>query len=182
VRRFALLGYAGAENAVRAVSIYRTLARCLDGEEIEPGYRLQLIGDPPQRDKVWWLYSGSSRVWLSATPVVIDRGYKVPTRSSDGKPLSRNERDRRRQAEWTSLLRASFRHIGLPDDIAAACEITITASPLLAATERAERYRPNGDGAPFVHVRVNFPRPVRGPLIVGDRRYIGLGLLTPAAV
>lgn len=181
VRRFALLGYAGTENKARAASIYRTLAGCLDGEEIEPGYRLQLIDDAPQRDKVWWLYSGSSRVWLSATPVVINRGFKVPTYSPDGGLLSDNERHLRRQAEWASLLRTSLRHIRLPDDIVEACEITLTPSPLLAATERAERYRPNGEGASFVHVRIDFPRPVRGPLIVGDRRYIGLGLLTPVA-
>jgi CRISPR-associated protein Csb2 len=175
------LGYAGTENATRAASIYQTLAGCLDGEEIEPGYRLQLMGDSPHRDKVWWLYAGSSRVWLSVTPVVINRGYKVPTCSSDGTPLSANERHHRRSAEWTSLLRTSLRHISLPDDMVTACEITITPSPLVAATERAERYRPNGDGAAFVHVRIDFRRPVRGPLIVGDRRYIGLGLLSPVA-
>jgi CRISPR-associated protein Csb2 len=182
VRRFALLGYADTENKARAASIYRTLARCVDGEEIAPGYRLQLIDGAPQHDKVWWLYSGSSRVWLSATPVVINRGFRVPTYSADGGFLSDNERHLRRQAEWASLLRASLRHIRLPDDIVETCEVTLTPSPLLAATERAERYRPIGESASFVHVRIDFPRPVRGPLIVGDRRYIGLGLLTPVAV
>jgi CRISPR-associated protein Csb2 len=180
VRRFALLGYAEADKAPRAASIYRTLAACLDGEEIEPGYRLQLVEDPLRRDKVWRLYAGSSQVWLSVTPVAIDRGYKVPTYSPNGQPLSSNERHLHRQAEWTNLLHASLGHIHLPDDIVAACKITLTPSPVLAATERAERYRPRSERAPFVHVRLDFPRLVRGPLLVGDRRYIGFGLFVPA--
>jgi len=179
VRRFALLGYAEADKASGAASIYRTLTACLDGEEIEPGYHLQLIEDPSRCDRVWRLYTGSSQKWLSVTPVVIDRGYKVPLYSPDGQPLSSNERHLRRHSEWTSLLRASLRHIGVPDDIVAACGISLTPSPLLASTERAERYRPQSEKAPFVHVRLDFPGLVRGPLLVGDRRYLGFGLFVP---
>jgi CRISPR-associated protein Csb2 len=176
VRRFALLGY--ADSAQTAASIYRTLAACLDGEEIEPGYRLQLIADP-RKDKVWPLYNRASRCWVSVTPLAIDRGYKVPTHAPDGTPLSSNERHLRRLAEWTTLLRASLRHIRLPDDLAASCKITLTPSPLLAATERAERYRAKDERAPFVHARLEFLRCVRGPLLMGDRRYQGFGLFLP---
>jgi CRISPR-associated protein Csb2 len=179
VRRFALLGYAEGEKAPQASSIYRTLAACLDGEEIEPGCRLQLVEDPVRHDRVWRLYAGASQVWLSVTPVVIDRGYKVPVYSPDGQLLSSNERHLRRQAEWTNLLHASLRHVCLPDDIIASCKITFTPSPLLAAVERAERYRPTSERALFVHVRLDFSRLVRGPLLVGDRRYIGFGLFVP---
>jgi CRISPR-associated protein Csb2 len=176
VRRFALLGY--ADSAQTAASIYRTLAACLDGAEIEPGYRLQLIADP-RKDKVWPLYNRASRCWVSVTPLAIDRGYKVPTHASDGTPLSSNERHIRRHAEWTHLIRASLRHIRLPDDLAATCKITLTPSPLLAATERAERYRAKDERAPFIHARLEFPRCVRGPLLMGDRRYQGFGLFLP---
>lgn len=176
VRRFALLGY--ADRARTAASIYRTLAACLDGEEIEPGYRLQLIADP-RKDKVWPLYNRASRCWVSVTPLAIDRGYKVPTHAPDGTPLSSNERHLRRHAEWTHLIRASLRHIRLPDDLAATCKITLTPSPLLAATERAERYRAKDERAPFIHARLEFSRCVRGPLLMGDRRYQGFGLFLP---
>jgi CRISPR-associated protein Csb2 len=178
VRRFVLLGY--ADSAQTAASIYRTLAACLDGEEIEPGYRLQLIGDP-RRDKVWPLYSRASRCWVSVTPLAIDRGYKVPTHAPDGTPLSSNERHLRRLAEWTNLLRASLRHIRLPDDLVQNCNITIALTPFLMATERAERYRAKEERATFVHARLEFPRLVRGPLLVGDRRYQGFGLFFPLA-
>jgi CRISPR-associated protein Csb2 len=178
VRRFALLGYSAPDKISECASIYRILASCLDGEEIDKGYRLQSIEDP-LHDKLWSLYIKSSHVWVSVTPVAIDRGYKVPTHSSSGQPLSSNERRLRRLAEWTTLLRASLRHIRLPNDLAASCEITLTPSPLLPATERSERYRAKDDRAPLVHARIEFPRRVRGPLIVGDRRYQGYGLFFP---
>ena len=84
VRRFALLGY--ADRVASAASIYRALASCLGGEEIEPGYRLRLIADP-HKDKVWPLYTRASSCWVSATPLAIDRGYKVPTHAPDRSPL-----------------------------------------------------------------------------------------------
>jgi CRISPR-associated protein Csb2 len=176
VRRFALLGY--ADRVASAASIYRTLASCLDGEEIEPGYRLQLIADH-HKDKVWPLYTRASRCWVSATPLAIDRGYKVPTHTPDGSPLSSNERHLRRHAEWTQLVRASLRHVRLPADLVDSCSVQLSPSPLLTATERAERYRAKEEKAPFMHARIDFLRPVRGPLLVGDRRYQGLGLFFP---
>jgi CRISPR-associated protein Csb2 len=180
VRRFALLGFAEPGKASDAASIYRTLTAALDGEEIEPGCRLQLIADPLRRDKVWPLYVRASRCWASVTPLVIDRGYKVPSRAPDGTTLSRNERRVRRLAEWTQLVRSSLRHIRLPSDLVESCQIHLTPSPLLPATERAERYRPKEESVPFVHAWIEFPRPVRGPLLVGDRRYFGLGLFLTA--
>jgi CRISPR-associated protein Csb2 len=160
----------------------------MDGEEIdevgtfergERRYRLQLIEDPWRGDKVWPLFAGSSQVWLSATPVAIDRGYKVPTHSPDGQQLSSNERHLRRLTEWTTLLRASLRHIRLPDDLVERCKITLTPTPLLVATERAERYRAKEERALFLHARLEFFRCIRGPLLVGDRRYQGFGLFFP---
>ena len=179
VRRFALLGYAEAAKASHAASIYRTLTTALDGEEIQTGYRLQLIANPFRRDKVWPFYTRAGRCWVSATPLVIGRGYKVPTHTTDGTPLSRNERHLRRLAEWTQLVRSSLRHIRLPSDLVESCQIHLTPAPLLPATERAERYQPKDEGVPFAHACIEFSRPVRGPLLVGNRRYFGLGLFVP---
>jgi CRISPR-associated protein Csb2 len=178
VRRFALFGYATPDKVSAAASIYRTLAANLDGEEIEPGYTLQLI-ENVRRDKVWPLYVKASRVWITITPLAIARAYKVPTRTPDGVPLSSSERYLRRQVEWTKLVRASLRDILLPSDLVNSCHIQLTTSPLLAATERAERYRPAKEAIPFLHARIEFSKPVRGPLLVGDRRYQGFGLCAP---
>lgn len=178
VRRFALLGYAAKEVAQDAVSIYRTLAANLDGESIEIGYRLQLVEDP-QRDKVWPLYTKASRGWVTATPLAIARSYKVPSRAPDGMSLSSNERHLRRHSEWTKLVRLSLRDIRVPTDLVDASLIQLAPSPLLPSTERAERYRPTNESMPFLHARIDFPHPIRGPLLLGDRRYFGLGLFVP---
>lgn len=180
VRRFALLGYAAPDKTNAAKSIYRTLVANLDGTELEPGYWLQLI-ENESRDKVWSLYTKASHVWITATPLAIARGYKVPTRAPDGTPLSSSERHLRRHAEWAKLVRSSLRDICLPADLADTCDMQLTTSPLLPATERAERYRPKDERAPFVHARIEFSRAVRGPLLVGDRRYFGLGLFVPVS-
>ena len=179
IRRFALLGYAAKGIASEAASIYRTLALILDGEEVCPRYRLKLIPDP-HKDKVWSLYNRASRCWVSVTPVALGRGYKVPSRAPDGTPLSNNERHLRRHAEWAQLVRGSLRHIHLPVGVVGSCKVQITASPLFPSTERAEQYRAKDERAPLMHIRLEFSHPVRGPLLVGDRRYQGLGLFVPA--
>ena len=183
VRRFALLGYARAGVEAEATEVYRALCASLDGEVVEAGespYRLQALADRPGRDKVWFQFLRSSRVWHSVTPVALARGFSVPTLSNDGsRKLTSNERHLRKLAEWAALLRASLRHIGLPEDLVATCSITLTPSPLVPNTNRAELYRPPGESAVLTHARVEFAEPVRGPLIVGDRRYKGYGLFFP---
>lgn len=183
VRRFALLGYARMGAKGEAAEVYRVLSGSLDGDLVKADgsqYRLQLREERPQNDKVWSQFVRSARVWHSVTPVALARGFKVPTLAPDGsRRLTSNERHLRRLAEWTALLRASLRHICLPEELAATCAITLTASPLVPHTLRAERYRPPGESAVFTHARIEFTEPVRGPLLVGDRRYFGYGLFFP---
>jgi CRISPR-associated protein Csb2 len=183
VRRFALLGYARAGTEAEAAEVYRVLCAALDGEAVEAGtsrYRLEVLAGRPERDKVWFQFLRSSRVWHSVTPVALARGFSVPTHSNDGsRKLTNDERHLRKLAEWSALLRASLRHIGFPEDLVASCSITLTASPLVPNTNRAELYRPPGESAVLIHARLEFVEPVRGPLIVGDRRYKGYGLFFP---
>jgi CRISPR-associated protein Csb2 len=183
VRRFALLGYAAAGIESVAHEIYRVLCSAMDGEVIEMGtsaYQLLQVPGRPERDKVWSQFIRSSRIWQSVIPVALARGFKVPTHSPDGsRRLSANERHLRRLAEWTALLRSSLRHICIPEDLAASCSVILTTSPLLPSTRRAECYRTPGDSAVLTHARLEFVEPVRGPLIIGDRRYQGYGLFLP---
>jgi CRISPR-associated protein Csb2 len=186
VRRIALLGYARSEIQSQALDIYQVLSSSLDGEDIEIGgarYCLRLLDRRPEGDKVWSQFVRSSRVWHSVTPVAVAGGFKVPRYSArGGRELTANERHIRRLAEVTALLRQSLRHIGLPAELADTCGVELTLSPLLPNTGRAERYRPPGESAVFSHARLQFSKPVRGPLIVGDRRYQGFGLFFPALI
>jgi CRISPR-associated protein Csb2 len=179
VRRVALIGFARSEIGSRATEIYETLAAALDGENVgELSGRLRRCD--VVRDKIWSQLIGPSRVWCSLTPVAIARGFKVPRFAPDGRSLASNERHRRKLAEWSALLRDSLRHIGLPEPLVRACSIELTVSPLLRRTVRAEHYRPPGESAALTHARIEFPEPVLGPLLVGDRRYQGLGIFSPA--
>jgi len=188
VRRVALLGYAAPEVATQAVPIYETLFKALDdlieGEDT-PLRRhgkvvpVRLVRNASSADKVWPQYTGKSRVWCSILPVAIARGYKVPKFHADGHELNGNERHRRKLSEWEKLLRDSLRHIGLPPELISACTIECTATPLVPKSSRAENYRAPGEQAVLTHVRLRFPSQVRGPLLLGDRRYMGLGLFVP---
>lgn len=178
VRRLALLGFARPEVASHATEIYETLGAALDGESIgELSGRLRRADIT--RDKIWSQLIGPSRVWCSLTPVALARGFKVPRFAPDGRPLSSNERHSRKLAEWSALVRHSLRHIGLPEPLVRDCSIELTPSPMLRRTVRAERYRPPGESAVLTHARIEFPEPVLGPLLAGDRRYQGLGLFSP---
>jgi CRISPR-associated protein Csb2 len=178
VRRLALLGFTQPGIANQGAEIYDTLGTALDGEIVaEMSGRLQRCDIA--HDKIWGQLTGASRVWCSLTPVAIARGFKVPRFTPDGRPLGTNERHLRKLAEWSALLQDSLRHIGLPEPLVCNCSIQLTASPLVHRTVRAERYRPPGESAVLTHARIEFPEPVSGPLIVGDRRYQGLGLFVP---
>lgn len=187
VRRVALIGYAAPEVESDARDIYRTLFGALDRdvEEVETPFSkagvfpVRLHQVSRRNDKIWRLLCGKSRVWCSLTPCAISRGFTVPKHTPDGRSLSSNERYQRKLSEWAKLLRDSLRHINLPDQLIAETLIELSATPFLPKLQRAERYRAPGEKAVLTHVRLTFPEPVKGPLVLGDRRYFGLGLCAP---
>lgn len=122
----------------------------------------------------WW--SRPSTTWTTVTPLVADR-YLQPTD----------------EAGWREQVRRSCAHVDLPDP--AVIEIDqvpwapgalraasfdtrrpLAKDPARAAQRRAERPRP------AMHVRVQFPEPVRGPVLLGNLRYYGLGWCMPLTV
>lgn len=185
IRRVALLGYAPPEREEAGLEIYETLFSALDNfiPTDAPSFTLppvRVVRYDVSQDKIWWYLAGKSRAWLSAIPVAISRKFNVPKFATDRKNvLTENERRRRRDAELCALLRKSIEHIALPAEIAKATSIEITSTPLMPHTERAERYRPPGEKSFLTHVRLDFPCCVRGPLLLGDRRYFGFGLFLP---
>lgn len=190
VRRVALIGYAAPEVEWAAREIYRTLFRALDGvvEEVDTPFskecpfpvRFRQLSR--REDKVWGQLCGKSQVWCTLTPCAISRGFKVPKRTSNGRTLSSNERYQRRLNELDKLIRDSLRHINLPDQLIDETLIEVSATPFLPKSQRAEKYRPPGERAVLTHVRLTLPELVKGPIVLGDRRYFGLGLCVPVAI
>jgi len=182
IRRIALLGYAPTDRQAEAREIFETVFRALDDriETLKNNATVRIVRHDASSDKIWYFLTRRSRSWATVSPVAISRHFNVPQFKVDDTgaqtALSENERIRYRNTEIVKLLRSSLEHIGIPPDLAQECHIELTSTPLIPRTLRAERYRPPNEKAFITHAYIEFPRLVRGPLLLGDRRYFGLGL------
>jgi len=122
------------------------------------------------RSRVW---SQPARIWSSVTPVALDRN-----------PGDLRSRDPRRLAEATDEARETIcracERIGVPQPK----YVEILPAAPWAATAKAREYPPYPESADrtrrvLTHVRIEFDRPVGGPILLGAGRYVGLGLFRP---
>lgn len=106
-------------------------------------------------------WTGPARRWQSVTPVILDRH-----------PKSRSD------ATMERALRATFSNAGAPEPE----QMDWSEIPWQPAAVPAPAYR--GMGLPDglrLHIDVTFQTPVRGPLLVGRGRYLGVGMFSPAS-
>ena len=117
-----------------------------------------------------------SRRWASATPVAL------PTHPGD---LRRGNAAARAKA-WARAEEAvvkSCGHVGLPDPV----DVQVSLVSHFVGARPARDYPPfrQGRGADggvvrrLVHASIEFAEPVRGPLMLGAGRFVGLGLMRP---
>jgi CRISPR-associated protein Csb2 len=118
-------------------------------------------------------YYSVAHVWASGTPIVLDRHLKAPGNEA-------------RQREIESLIRRACTNIGLPEPI------HISAGKHSALEEAPSAY-PSGCAPGWMrwrlpeslvsrqltHAVIEFPNAVRGPVILGAGRFVGLGLCRP---
>ncbi len=153
------------------------------GEDLEPELRLGVLGTwtirreersmPPiaLRSATW---CEPSSVWASVTPVVLDRHPKHDQRTES--------------VQWRNEVAASIEQ---------SCERQGLPKPDLIDVDKtswhrgAPRSKPGPDGMPWlpgkedstprqqVHVLIQFPCEVQGPLILGAGRFRGYGLCKP---
>lgn len=100
-----------------------------------------------------------SRMWATATPLVLDRFPK------DG--------------DLPAAVAESFVNAGLPEPrhIQVSREPVMDGSVRLRPAELPKRCR----GRLYTHARVTFDDPVHGPVLVGAGRYFGVGLFAPTS-
>jgi CRISPR-associated protein Csb2 len=117
------------------------------------------------RPETW---CSASTDWASVTPVVLDRHLK-------SKPTD----PEKRFTEITDSIVESCDRIGLPRPV----EIDVDKNAFLSGVPRS---KPDKSGFPLlapdrqqIHVRLRFPVPVTGPILIGLGRYRGYGLLKP---
>ncbi|MDH6544123.1 type I-U CRISPR-associated protein Csb2 [Streptomyces sp. SPB4] len=104
-----------------------------------------------------------SAQWSTVLPMVLDY---FPKRNGAGIEAS---------------VAASCRVAGLPEPVSVEvmrCGAFLPGAPDLPA--HALRRKSDERPLPGRHVRVRFPRPVRGPVVLGSKRNFGLGLCLPA--
>lgn len=124
-------------------------------------------------------------VWSTVTPVVLP-GFDDPdglrkklTPRPNRPPLNAEqqkslwERLNRRTVE---LIVKAFQQAGLPKELIQAAELEYRQVGFRAGVDLARRYDLPPLKYPRCHVRVRFPRPIAGPLVVGAGRYRGLGV------
>jgi CRISPR-associated protein Csb2 len=118
----------------------------------------------------------SAKVWASVTPVALDKypGFLFGRARKTEDELARTEKA---LAEARASLRQSCINIGLP--VPAGVDLArfswVEQSPPVSAfvaPKRAHEKPP----AVLAHVRLEFDEEVRGPVLLGRQRYVGLGL------
>lgn len=109
-------------------------------------------------------------VWASITPVALAPRHQKRRLDGDG----RQQRDH----QIAASIRAAVRHAGVQ---AGAVEIQGQKEPWRKQGDRAEYFAqpPRFSHGNLWHIRIRFDRPVNGPLLIGNGRYLGLGLLAP---
>jgi CRISPR-associated protein Csb2 len=151
----ALPGAIESADRDAAVAAFRAVRRLrvdrrLAPVRLEPGGELRSLA--PSR----WI--GPARIWRSVTPIVVDRHPKPASGGVEG------------------ALRVAAANALLPETI----RIEANAVPFLAGVPLARGFRGEIPRGMRVHVELEFAEPVRGPILVGRGRYLGIGLLAPA--
>lgn len=136
----------------------------------------RLVGDSDLvslRPGVW---HKSARRWISATPVALPQH---PGSLTKGTVSTRA----RAWARAEAAVRLACTHVDLPDPAA----VVLSLGPWIDGARRAAHFpafRQKGrEGRPvrrqLVHVSLTFDDLVRGPLMLGAGRFLGLGLMRP---
>lgn len=118
-----------------------------------------------------------SRLWRTITPAALSvaRRRIAPERRRD-EAKGGEERARENGAAVKSVLSA-LRHAGMN---ARAESIRVQREPFAAKGERAETFAHGRfQKERLWHVEIAFVEPQKGPLLIGDGRYLGLGLMHP---
>jgi CRISPR-associated protein Csb2 len=127
-------------------------------------------------------YRGPARRWRSVTPVVLpevaQRRRIEPTRKrQEAKSASERMAEEDRAG---AAVRIALGHAGVH---ATAVAVAVRREPFEDRGTRAEAF---ADGTRFAkerlwHVEVELDRRLEGPLVIGDGRFLGLGVMAPVA-
>lgn len=188
------IGHRHADHAIRRVAIeippncpLRTedISWSFSGLDLETDHQtgevLRIL--TPATDHSMLRYFGfddDCRAWRSATPVAlpVSRRRIDPAHICDRAEQKDATERLDEEAKARSAVRQALRHAGIDAPVES---IRVQREPWEAKGARAEDFAtpPRFPKERLWHVQIAFTKAVRGPLVLGDGRYLGLGLLAP---
>jgi CRISPR-associated protein Csb2 len=124
-------------------------------------------------------YRASARTWRSVTPLALGSATRrrIEPKRQREEAKSATEREAEERAARHAVAQA-LRHAGTEATLVRA---HVQREPFGTHGTRAERF---AEGTRFAkealwHVEVEFERVIRGPLVLGDGRFLGLGVMAP---
>lgn len=122
----------------------------------------------------------AARLWRSVTPLALPEEVKRrrvdPANQREGAKGGKERADEQQRA-CRAVIQA-LRHVGLREKVAG---LRVQREPFYAKGERAETFAADTRFSKHQlwHVEIKFAEAVNGPLLLGNGRYCGLGLMAP---
>jgi CRISPR-associated protein Csb2 len=123
---------------------------------------------------------GRSRVWRTVTPAALPTHAKrrriEPTRMT---AEAKNGAERStEQTRAGAAVAQALRHAGIRTSVEA---VRVQREPFEANGDRVEAFAPGTrfEKERLWHVEITFNAPIGGPLVIGDGRFLGLGVMAP---
>lgn len=190
------IGSEYADHAVRRVLVEIPSACALSRADVEWAFSGLALANPltgevdpfvvtmASEDKMLSHYSKGSRRWQSVTPLALPhvaarRRIDPRRRKEEGKD---GEERAAEDAQASAAVQTAVRH-ALNGSRVRATEVRVQREPFQARGTRAEAFAhgPRFPKERLWHVQVTLSEPVRGPLLLGDGRFLGLGLMAPVS-
>lgn len=195
------IGYRHADRAIRRVLVEISADCPLRADDVEWGFAgLEAIKaeiDPetgevrdqlvltPAADRAMLAHYGlegaaPARLWRTATPAALPQ-QAARRRIDPTRRCAEAKGGAERLAEESKAVSAvaqALRHAGVSVPLES---IRVQREPFEGRGARAEAFAENTRFAKerLWHAEIAFAQPLRGPLIIGDGRYLGLGLMAP---
>jgi len=165
---------------------FNAIVRALEGQELfdeKTEAPVAFLRKASDRSGAISDYLAEGRVWESVTPVVLP-GYDDPRRmrrklneamlSPPEKAAVVEKLERRIEA----LLRKALQQAGFTHEVVGAARVYWCGSGFLQGTDLATNYVVPDQYRRYrrLHCRIEFEKPVQGPLCLGGGRHFGLGL------
>lgn len=188
------IGSAHADPAIRRVLVEVPSGCPIDGPDLDWAFSgLSRVDADTGELSPWFLtaaedvgmldhYTAATCHWQSLTAVVLPEAA-ARRRIDPGRRREEAKPARERQAEEERAVAAvhhALRHAGV---VARAVQVRVQREPFIGRGRRAESF---AEATRFPkermwHVAVQLDRAVRGPLSLGDGRFVGLGVMAPTA-